>query len=89
MAPTLLVVNARIATGDPKRPWATGLAFDEKILAAIASAAELVKRAGPSTRVIDAGGRTLRVPPGVGVGSVVRVAVSEDGDVTLIEEKEA
>ena len=81
--PTLIVVNGRIATNDPTRPWATALAIREKELAAIASTAEIIKTANSATQIVDAGGRTIVLPPGVAVGSMVRVDANIGGDVVI------
>jgi len=81
-APSVILTNARIGTGNPARPWTTALALEGDTLAAIASAAEILKLAGPATRVLDAGGRTVTLPPGVVVGSRVHL-ITDDGDVRV------
>ena len=58
-APTLAVVNARIWTGDPRRPWADALAAEGERLVAVGSSAEVRKLATEATRVIDARGRLV------------------------------
>ena len=55
---TLAVVNARIWTGDAKRPWADAIAVRGDRIAAVGSSAEVRKIAG-AARVIDAGGQML------------------------------
>lgn len=55
----IAVVNARIWTGDPRRPWADGLLADGERLALVGSSAEVRKAVTPTTRVIDAGGRMV------------------------------
>jgi predicted amidohydrolase YtcJ len=55
MAVSLVIVNARIWTGDPRRPWADAIAIDGERIAAVGSSAEIRKLAGDA-RVIDAGG---------------------------------
>ncbi|HYD52670.1 MAG TPA: amidohydrolase [Gemmatimonadaceae bacterium] len=55
-APTLAVVNARVWTGDPRRPWADGLATAGERLVVVGSSAEVRKLARPETRVVDARG---------------------------------
>jgi hypothetical protein len=84
--PTLIVVNACIATGDPRRPWATALAIHKKNLAAIASTTEIIKTANSATNIVDAGGRTITLPAGVSVGSAVRVVTTAGGDVMIFLE---
>ena len=61
-APTLAVVNARVWTGDPRRPWADAIAVDGDRITLVGTSAEVKKLATPSTRVIDAGG--MMVVPG-------------------------
>jgi predicted amidohydrolase YtcJ len=56
---TLIVVNARVWTGEPARPWAQAVATRGDRLAAVGSSAEAMKLKGPSTRVIDAHGAML------------------------------
>lgn len=55
-AVSLVVVNARVWTGRPGRPWADGLAVRGDRLAAVGSSAEIRKLAGPAARVVDARG---------------------------------
>ena len=81
--PTLIVVNGRIATNDPKRPWATALAFHEKELAAIGSTAEIIKTVNSATKIVDAKRRAVLLPTGASVGSLVHVVVGTDGDVVI------
>ena len=77
--PTLVVTNARISTGDPRRPWATALALSGATLAAVGAAAEILKMAAPETQVINANGQTIVLPASVAVGSAVHVTVAADG----------
>ncbi|AHG92015.1 Amidohydrolase 3 [Gemmatirosa kalamazoonensis] len=58
---SLAVVNARVWTGDPRRPWADALAVRGERLAAVGSSAEVRKLAGSAARVVDAKG-ALVVP---------------------------
>lgn len=51
---TLAIVNARIWTGDVRRPWADALAVEDGRIAIIGSSAEIRKRIPAATRVIDA-----------------------------------
>ncbi|HEY2374636.1 MAG TPA: amidohydrolase family protein [Gemmatimonadaceae bacterium] len=60
--PTLAVVNARVWTGDPRRPWADALAVDGERIALVGTSAEVKKLVSSSTRVVDAGG--MMVVPG-------------------------
>lgn len=52
----LVVVNARVWTGDPKRPWAEGIACGAGKLIEVGGTSEIRKLAGKTTRVVDAGG---------------------------------
>lgn len=56
-AADLAVVNARIWTGNPSRPWANALAVRGERLIAVGSGAEIAKLAGPATKSIDAHGQ--------------------------------
>jgi predicted amidohydrolase YtcJ len=58
----LAIVNARVWTGDPRRPWADGVLVRGERIEAVGSSAEVKKRAGPSTRTLDA--RGMMVAPG-------------------------
>jgi predicted amidohydrolase YtcJ len=53
---SLAVVNARVWTGNPQRPWADAIAARGDTIAAVGSSAEVMKAAGEGARVIDAGG---------------------------------
>jgi predicted amidohydrolase YtcJ len=57
--PVLAIVNARVWTNDPRRPWADGVLVRGEHLLAVGSSAELRKRAGAGATVIDAGGRLV------------------------------
>jgi predicted amidohydrolase YtcJ len=59
LAPTLAVVNARVWTGDPRRPWADAVAITGERITAVGSSAEVRKLARPTTRVVDAAGGLL------------------------------
>lgn len=56
---SLAVVNARVWTGNPQRPWADAIAVSGERIAAVGSSAEVRKMAGDSTEVIDAKGQFL------------------------------
>ena len=55
----LIVRNARISTLDPQRPQAGALAVAGGKLLAVGEEAEVMRHAGPGTRVIDAARRRL------------------------------
>ncbi|MBA3891247.1 MAG: amidohydrolase [Gemmatimonadaceae bacterium] len=52
----IAVVNARIWTGDPRRPWADALLATGDRLALVGSSAEVRKAAGAHARIVDAAG---------------------------------
>jgi len=56
---TLLVVNARIRTGDPRRPWADAAALAGARVAHLGGSAEIRKLAPAGVRVVDALGAEL------------------------------
>ena len=56
--PTLVVTNARIWTGDARRPWADGLAVRGERIAAVGSSAEMRKLAA-GAEVLDLGGQMV------------------------------
>jgi predicted amidohydrolase YtcJ len=56
---TLIVVNAKVWTGDPAKPWAQAIAARGDRLAAVGTSAEAMKLRGAETRVIDAKGAML------------------------------
>jgi hypothetical protein len=57
----LAIVNARVWTGDPRRPWADALLVRGERIEVVGSSAEVKKRAG-AMRVLDA--RGMMVTPG-------------------------
>jgi predicted amidohydrolase YtcJ len=57
---TLAIVNARVWTGNPRQPWASGIAVDDAIVRLVASSAEVAKLVDKSTHVIDAKGKFVR-----------------------------
>ena len=57
--PDLVLVHGRIFTGDSSRPWVQALAVRGERIAAVGSTADIERLAGPRTRTIDLGGRTV------------------------------
>ncbi len=53
-----LIVNARIATGDPRRPWADAMLLDGTTVIAMGASAALRKRAA-NAEIIDAKGAVV------------------------------
>jgi predicted amidohydrolase YtcJ len=58
----LAIVNARVWTGDRRRPWADAVLIHGDRVEAVGASAAIRKRATPTTRVIDAHG--MMVTPG-------------------------
>ena len=54
-APADLVVYGRVWTGDSARPWAGAVAVRGDRIAAVGDSAEIARRVGPGTRVLDNG----------------------------------
>lgn len=54
--PTLALVNARVWTGDARRPWADAVLISGERITAVGSSAEIRKLSRPATRVVDAAG---------------------------------
>lgn len=59
---SLAVLNARIWTGDTRRPWADAMAITHERITTVGSSAEVRKLVSSGTRVIDAHG--MMVVPG-------------------------
>lgn len=55
----LIVLNAKIWTGDSTRPWAEALAVRGERLLVVGNRAQAIRHRTTATRVIDAGGRLL------------------------------
>ncbi|MEO7457801.1 MAG: amidohydrolase [Gemmatimonadaceae bacterium] len=55
----LAIVNARVWTGDPRRPWADAVLIRGERIELVGSSAEVKKRAGTATRTIDAAGKMV------------------------------
>jgi hypothetical protein len=68
--PALAIVNARVWTGDPRRPWADAVLVRGEAVAGIGSSAEIRKRAGAGALVIDARGMLVSTDAGAGVVAV-------------------
>lgn len=76
---SLLIVNARVRTGDPRRPWADAVSVREGRVDALGRSAELRKRL-PHAMIVDAHGMT--VLSGTADGAITRGALA---DLVLIE----
>ena len=55
-SPTLLIINARVFTGDTAQPWAEAVAVAGEWIVAVGKTADLRRLSGSGTRVIDARG---------------------------------
>jgi len=84
---TLIVTGARVWTGDRRHPWAEAVAVRGERIAAVGTAAELERLAGPATRRVEAHGGMVTpgfidshvhfLDGGFGLGSVqLRAAAS-------------
>lgn len=62
-AADLVVRNAKIHTGDPRRPHAGAIAVRDGVITAVGDDKDVAARIGPATKVVDALGR--RVVPGL------------------------
>lgn len=56
---TLAIVNTRVWTGNPQRPWADAVAIAGDRIAAVGTSAEVNKLAGRSATIIDAKGQLV------------------------------
>jgi predicted amidohydrolase YtcJ len=77
-APTMVLLNGRIFTGDSARPWVEALAIRGDRVSAIGTSAEMTRLAAASTQRFELGGRVAiagindahdhlaDIPPGVG-----------------------
>jgi predicted amidohydrolase YtcJ len=54
-----VIINATIHTGDERQPLVRALAVSGSLVAAIGEVGDILRLAGPATRVIDAGGRLV------------------------------
>lgn len=59
LAPDLLILNATVRTMDPTQPAASAVAIAGNRILAVGATADLRPLAGPKTRVIDAGGKSV------------------------------
>jgi predicted amidohydrolase YtcJ len=58
-APDLILFHGKIFTADPKQPWADSIAIKGDRIAAVGAKDAILKMAGPSTKRIDLGTRTV------------------------------
>ncbi len=77
----VVVVNAKVLTVDAKNTQAEAVAIRGNTFAAVGTTADIRKMAGPQTRVIDAGGRT--VVPGF-IESHVHATGAARGEVSQV-----
>jgi predicted amidohydrolase YtcJ len=59
MSAEMIITNAKVLTMDEAQPRAEAVALQGGRILAVGSRAEVEALAGPSTRIVDAGGRTL------------------------------
>ena len=79
-APDLILLNGKVFTADPAKPWVEAIAVRGDRIDAVGTTAALRERAGARTRVIDVAGRVVipgindahthvgTRPPGVEIG---------------------
>jgi hypothetical protein len=79
---TLAIVNARVWTGDARRPWADALLVQGHQITAVGSSAEVKKRAGPAL-VVDAKG--MMVVPMSTESRVGTIAPGQMADLIVLE----
>ena len=58
-APALVLINAKIFTADPERPYAEAVAIEDGRFTAVGTTAEIRRLVKPGTRVIDVGQRLV------------------------------
>lgn len=59
MAPDLVILNGRLITFDPARPYASALAITGGKISAVGATADIRALAGAQTQVVDAGGGSV------------------------------
>lgn len=75
------IVNARVWTNDPRRPWVEAVLVRDGRVLALGSSAELRKRGGREARVVDAGRRmVVSSKPGG------RIDQGEPADLVLVDD---
>jgi len=77
---TIAIVNARVWTGDDRRPWADAVLVRGARIVGIGSSAEIRKRAGTSAVIVDA--RSMMVVPGASAG---RIATGFPANLIVVE----
>lgn len=89
----LAIVNARVFTGDARRPWADAVLVRGGRIEAVGSSADIRKRAGPTARVVDARRQMItRAPepassgePGWGDAPLGTLAAGTPADLVLLD----
>jgi len=66
---TLAIVNARVWTGDERRPWADAVLVRGVRVVGVGSSAEIRKRAGSASTIVDA--RAMMVLPSDPEGRII------------------
>ena len=78
--PTLAIVNARVWTGDERRPWVDAVLVRGSRIVGVGSSAEIRKRAGAAATIIDA--KSMMLLPSAAEG---RIANGFPASVILVE----
>jgi hypothetical protein len=76
----LVIVNARVWTGDERRPWADAVLVRGARIAGVGSSAEIRKRASPAATIVDA--RSMMVLPSDADG---RIASGFPASLVIVE----
>jgi predicted amidohydrolase YtcJ len=76
----LAIVNARVWTGDDRRPWADAVLVRGARIAGVGSSAEIRKRAGKNATIVDA--KSMMVLPAADAG---RIAAGFPASLVVVE----
>lgn len=76
----LAIVNARVWTGDPRRPWADAVLVRDGRIEGVGSSAEIRKRLAGTERVVD--GKSRMVMPATANGTI---AAGAPADLVLVD----
>ncbi len=83
----LILAGGRVFTGNPSRPWAEAVAIRGEMIAAVGSDAEVRALAGPSTRVVELGGKL--VIPGINDAHIHAPWMKDEGIVVDVPQEGA
>jgi predicted amidohydrolase YtcJ len=83
--PALALVNARVWTGDRRRPWADAILMIDGCVAALGSSAEIAKRLPVGTQVVDARRQLVARRPAQGE-TPDRLHPGEPADLVMVQD---